>query len=70
MCRSHQSNATHLQALPGSSAPGSVKHTNWLQGLVGHLIGWAAKENFKHSSVVGLQPGARAEHSMHNGVCA
>lgn len=27
-----------------SFAPGSVKNTNWLEGIVGHLIGWVAKE--------------------------
>ena len=32
-----------------------MKHTNWHQGLAGHLIGWAAKENFKLISVVDLR---------------
>ena len=66
ICRSHQS---HLQMLPGSFAPASVKNTNWLPGIVGHLTGWVAKENFKSLRLASLQHRC-TEHPVHNGVCA
>lgn len=52
---------------PGTS---SVTNTNWLKNIVGYLIGWVAKANFKSVGVLSVQQGACAEPCMHSGVCA